>query len=130
MPANTAGGWPYPLPTEPVKDGAVAIQNIANESQKRLGDASVFAIEAVFLFDSNGLCYTNWSTYGITWAARPVTTASSANTVIGANGGVDVGLYQPNNSATVLVLTAHYVSNGANFTGNITVDVISVGRRV
>lgn len=29
MPANTPAGLPYPLPTEPVKDGAVSIQNLA-----------------------------------------------------------------------------------------------------
>jgi len=29
MPANTSRGWPYPLPTEPVTEGAQAIQNVA-----------------------------------------------------------------------------------------------------
>lgn len=35
MPSNTASGYPYPLPTEPVKDGAVAIKNLADAVQLR-----------------------------------------------------------------------------------------------
>jgi len=35
MPSTTAGGLPYPLPTEQAKDGAVAIQNLANALQAR-----------------------------------------------------------------------------------------------
>lgn len=35
MPSTTAGGLPYPLPTEQAKDGAVAIQNLANALQVR-----------------------------------------------------------------------------------------------
>jgi hypothetical protein len=35
MPGNTANGLPYPLPSEPVRDGAVAIRNLAEELTKR-----------------------------------------------------------------------------------------------
>lgn len=35
MPSNTTNGLPYPLPTEPVKDGAVSIQNLANALDTR-----------------------------------------------------------------------------------------------
>ena len=36
MPSNTAHGYPYPLPTEPVRDGAVAIKNLADANQARV----------------------------------------------------------------------------------------------
>jgi len=36
MPTTTTNNWPYPLPTEPVKDGAAAIQSLAAESDLRL----------------------------------------------------------------------------------------------
>lgn len=36
MPSATTNGWPYPLATEPVRDGAVAIQNLAAEAESRL----------------------------------------------------------------------------------------------
>jgi hypothetical protein len=35
MPSNTTDGLPYPLPTEPVKDGAVSIQNLATALDSR-----------------------------------------------------------------------------------------------
>jgi len=37
MPANTGGGYPYPLATEPVRDGATAIQNLATAVDSRMG---------------------------------------------------------------------------------------------
>lgn len=36
MPSATANGYPYPLPTEPVRDGAVAIKNLADAVEARL----------------------------------------------------------------------------------------------
>jgi hypothetical protein len=37
MPSQTAGGLPYPLPSEPVRDGAVAIKNLADAIEGRGG---------------------------------------------------------------------------------------------
>lgn len=55
MPALTAGKWPYPLPTEPVKDGATAMQNLAAEADKRLGNAAVqFGAVGGGVADGNG----------------------------------------------------------------------------
>src|SRR4029077_21232150 len=55
MPSATAGGWPYPLPTEPVRDGAVNIQNLANKAQSRLGNQAILALFFSGAFDVNGL---------------------------------------------------------------------------
>lgn len=37
MPANTAKGFPYPLPTDPLTNGATAIKNLATAVDTRLG---------------------------------------------------------------------------------------------
>ena len=37
MPANTARGYPYPLPTEPVTEGAQAIRNLAEKVDTKAG---------------------------------------------------------------------------------------------
>lgn len=44
MPGATTDGYPYPLPTEPVADGAVAIQSLANAVSARLGVGIVSGI--------------------------------------------------------------------------------------
>lgn len=54
MPANTAGGLPYPLPTEQAKDGAVAIQNLANALEARGGGLLVQAGSAVVSLNASG----------------------------------------------------------------------------
>lgn len=48
MPANTTRGYPYPLPTEPVAEGAQAIRNLAEavdtkEGMVRLADVTLAA---------------------------------------------------------------------------------------
>lgn len=37
MPANTSRGYPYPLPTEPVAEGAQAIRNLAEAADAKVG---------------------------------------------------------------------------------------------
>jgi hypothetical protein len=41
--ATTAGGWPYPLGSEPVRDGDNAIKAVADTAEKRLGTRAVRA---------------------------------------------------------------------------------------
>ena len=37
MPANTPRGYPYPLPVEPVAEGAQAIRNLADALDAKVG---------------------------------------------------------------------------------------------
>ena len=43
MPANTPRGLPYPLPTEPVAEGAQAIRNLAEAVDPKLGGELAYA---------------------------------------------------------------------------------------
>lgn len=63
MPSQTAGGLPYPLPTEPVKEGAVAIRNLAEATDRRIYPVnySVVAIDKTVTTDVNGFFMVPWS---------------------------------------------------------------------
>ena len=51
MPANTPTGLPYPLPTEPVAEGAQAIRNLAEKlDARRIADIKPTAPAAMFDF--------------------------------------------------------------------------------
>jgi hypothetical protein len=54
MPSTTAGGLPYPLPTEQARDGATAIQNLANALEARGGGLLVQAGSAVVSLNASG----------------------------------------------------------------------------
>jgi hypothetical protein len=54
MPATTAGGLPYPLPTEQAKDGAVAIKNLADALQARGGAQRSVGASGVFTANAAG----------------------------------------------------------------------------
>jgi len=54
MPGTTANGLPYPLPSEPVKDGAVAIQNLADALQVRGHGLRIEARRVTVTTDNNG----------------------------------------------------------------------------
>lgn len=129
MPSNTAGGWPYPLPTEPVRDGAVAIKALADQANKRLVNLSVFGVRTVAAFDANGLWYAPWATWGQTWAGIPASMAMAANSNAGLDAGVNLTIYEPHNSATSLVLLARYVKDGRVFQGNIDVHIQAMGAK-
>ena len=44
MPSKTASGLPYPLPSEPVRDGAVSIQNLASAVDVRIQAGSAIIV--------------------------------------------------------------------------------------
>lgn len=77
MPANTPNGLPYPLPTEPVADGADAIKALALALDPRL--PGTYALRARTLTglssDSQGIVSVTAATMGLT-------------TLVGAAGGV------------------------------------------
>jgi hypothetical protein len=128
MPSNTAGGFPYPLATEPTRDGAAAIQALATETDHRLGPQAVVSFYAVGTFDSNGLWYAPaWSTYGVTWTAVPQVVASASTGAVGGDAGVHVQVYRPQSSTNSAVLQANYVKDGRGFVGNIDLYVIAIG---
>lgn len=52
MPSTTAGGLPYPLPTEQAKDGAVAIKNLADALQARGGAQRSLGLTSVYTANS------------------------------------------------------------------------------
>jgi len=54
MPSQTAQGYPYPLPSEPVRDGAVAIRNLAEAIQARLPITRSFWLRGGFTTNSSG----------------------------------------------------------------------------
>ena len=128
MPSTTPGGWPYPLPTEPVRDGAANITNLANANQMRLASLAVFGQYVIGAFDANGLWYAAaWSAYGMAWDAVPAIVASASTGTTGGDAGVHVQIYRPHNSAAGMVLQAAYVKDGRGFSGNIDLYVIAIG---
>lgn len=78
-------------------------------------------------FDGNGLWYMSWSSINITWSTKPSVTAMAANTTIGADAGVDIGIYHPHNDATTLVLSAHYTKDGRSFNGSLDITIMAMG---
>jgi hypothetical protein len=132
MPTNTAGGWPYPLPTEPTRDGAVNMQALADQAQKRLAEWSLVPVATVALFNVNGLVYIAWSDLlpaGQTWATVPTIVAGVGQTTTAGDAGVGVQVYQPHNTVTTLVLQANYLKDGRVFTGNINLFALASGRK-
>lgn len=129
MPSATAGGWPYPLPTEPTRDGATNMEALAREADKRLGQLAVHGQPTVVAFDANGLWYFNWSSWGITWLAPPAVAAMVGQTTVGGDAGVNVQIYQPHTNAGTLVLMGNYVKDGRAFNGNIDMYIIATGRK-
>ena len=128
MPSATAGGWPYPLPTEPVRDGAVNIQSLANKSQSRLGNQAVFAAFFSGSFDVNGLYYApTWASQGVTFSVTPVVVAMALNTITGADAGVNISIYQPQTSVAAAVFMAHMVKDGRMYNGPLGIYVIAIG---
>jgi len=129
MPSATPGGWPYPTPPEAVREGAANIQALATENEKRLGAYSVIGAPTVCAFDSNGLWYFNWSTWGITWTGNPAVVAMAGQTTTGNDAGVNIQIYQPHTNAGTLVLQANYTKDGRMFSGNIDVYIMATGRK-
>lgn len=128
MPSNTAGGWPYPLPAEPTRDGAVNMKALADTSQARLNTVAVWAAYTVAAFDVNGLWYAAaWSAFGMQWDAIPTISASASTGSIGGDANVHVQVYRPHNSANGMVLQGAYVKDGRVFSGNLDVYVIAIG---
>jgi len=54
MPGMTAGGLPYPLPSEPVRDGAAAIRDLAEAIEARGGGREVRAFRVLITPDGGG----------------------------------------------------------------------------
>lgn len=61
MPSNTPKGLPYPLPTEPLADGAVAIKNLADAV-----DARIILPRAIHLLSTTPIVVANGA--ASTWA--------------------------------------------------------------
>lgn len=128
MPSATAGGWPYPLPTEPTRDGAANIKALADDAQSRFGPDATVGMHVVAAFDVNGLWYApTWASWGITWSQNPVVTAMAGGNGLGGDAGFNIQIYQPHNSAGALVLQGNYVKDGRTINGAIDVYIIAVG---
>lgn len=128
MPSATAGGWPYPLPTEPVRDGAVNIQNLANKAQSRLGNQAILALFFSGAFDVNGLYYApTWASQGVTFSATPIVLVTPLQTAIGGDAGINVQIYQPQTNVSAAVFQANYVKDGRNYNGTLGIYVIAIG---
>jgi hypothetical protein len=128
MPSATPGGWPYPLPGEPVRDGSAAIANLAAKSQDRLNKYCVFGAYFVGNFNSSGLYYPNgWASMGVTFTTTPIV---SAIPLLGATGnglGVALSIYNPQNSPTAAVFMCHKCTDGNVFTGTLEFYAIAIG---
>lgn len=77
MPSQTAGGLPYPLPTEPVRDGAQAIHNLADAIQARGGGQLIQAGNSSGVTQPTGVLRVNF----------PVAFKSGTSPVVVAWGG-------------------------------------------
>lgn len=129
MPSSNSGGWPYPLPTEPVRDGANAIKSLADANSMRLKNMTVWGAYMVGAFDSNSLWYASaWTSYGVQWDSVPAITAVAGQSGVGGDAGVLIWVYRPHNSATGMVLGANYVKDGRGFQGSIDLYVHAIGQ--
>lgn len=78
-------GWPVPLDSDPLADGAAAIRNLAGAISTDLaGDKPwVFALNTTWTFDSNGsvdVSFNNTTPHGWEWASVAVTCFQRNNT--------------------------------------------------
>jgi hypothetical protein len=112
-------GWPYPLGTEPVRDGDNAIKAVADEAAKRLGTAGVqFGAIGGGVADANGALIVAFPKPFLALPAVTVTVFDSAVIAI---------LYKPQllaGSFTVLFKTLA----GANRPGAIEFSWIAAGK--
>jgi hypothetical protein len=79
MPSTTAGGLPYPLGTEPVRDGDNAIKNLADAIQLRGGASAVRGASTVTTANASGT-----GSVGFTgFSASPAVVANSGDSAAG-----------------------------------------------
>jgi hypothetical protein len=129
MPGTTPEGLPYPLSSEPVRDGAVAIQNLAvaagtafplplNTSAQRIGRVGVMMAAAlVQVFDAGGRAHLDTSA-----------TFSSVLYVHAVSTTFPVVFSVPNIASPNIELFGQ-LPNGSNLTGSLTLMVYIVGIR-
>ena len=90
MPANTSRGFPYPLPTEPVAEGAQAIRNLAEAVDTKAG---LHLIQAITLGATGQFDFQNIpQTFTHLKAVLSVRSAAVAN--------IDTGILRINAIAT------------------------------
>jgi hypothetical protein len=79
MPTNTAGKWPYPLPTEPTRDGAINMQALADTADRRLANCGVqYGAVGGGVADANGALSVTFAKPFLTVPAVTVTVRDSA----------------------------------------------------
>lgn len=120
-------GWPYPEPTDPVRDGAQDIEDLAvaisNTLNQRIGGMMVQAGSSVVSLNASGDCQVN---LGTAFAVTPVYLGQVSDPVV-AGGFYMISPY--NQYATVNALPFRIFStNGGNpGTGPLRVNWIAIG---
>lgn len=123
MPLTTAGGLPYPLPTEQAKDGAVAIQNLANALQARTLGLQFVVGQVIVLTNAAG----GW---GFTFS-RPFKTGA-VPLVLVVDGGANattlriLGIIDPASATAVSGVARQYDGTAVN-AGNIRITYLAIG---
>lgn len=82
MPSNTSGGFPYPLPSEPVRDGAIRIQGLAETIDQDPDEMQIY--RGVDHTATTGA----WGRVG--WTGVTYSHGSGLAAVSGSGGGVKV----------------------------------------
>jgi hypothetical protein len=128
MPGTTPHGLPYPLPTEPVAEGAQAIRNLAEAADTRslfrIADV-VLAADTVAGVDLTAIPQDFRELVLYTWL-RCLHTAPEINIIFTLNGDTGANYYQQHIQAT----GAAIVADGVTAAGGVPVTVPGAGSAV
>lgn len=120
--------FPYPEPSEPVRNGAANIRALAEAIANRLftiiAGNRVDARRVVATFGSNGEAIVP---YSFAFSAVPACSATASNSDASADAGVVLTFYQPQFWQQQFTVLARYAKDGRIFTGNLDMYYVAVG---
>lgn len=125
MPSNVAG-WPYPLASEPVRDGAAAIQALATALSQRIviGGARIQAGQSVVTTNAFGQ-FSITTPYQVL-SAFPTVLFQDGDGSTAAGAWISAAYY-PGPTATISGFVRNIASLGTWFVGTMRVNWLVVG---